>query len=69
MEVQVKRNGVDTIKLPLNAAKYSNKVMAEHGLSFSYGNVAALGLRVGDTFTYKGEEYTLNQVELSLIQI
>ncbi|WON94756.1 phage tail protein [Sphingobacterium sp. UGAL515B_05] len=63
MEVQVKRNGVDTIKLPLNAAKYSNKVMAEHGLSFSYGNVASLGLRVGDTFTYKGEEYTLNQVE------
>jgi len=63
MEFQVKRNGVDTIKLPLNAAKYSNKVMAEHGLSFSYGNVASLGLRVGDTFTYKGEEYTLNQVE------
>ncbi len=63
MEVQVKRNGVDTIKLPLNAAKYSNKVMAEHGLSFSYSNVATLGLRVGDTFTYKGEEYTLNQVE------
>jgi len=63
MEVQVKRNGVDTIKLPLNGAKYSNKVMAEHGLSFSYGNVASLGLRVGDTFTYKGEEYTLNQVE------
>lgn len=63
MEVQVKRNGVDTIKLPLNAARYSNKVMAEHGLSFSLGNVAALGLRVGDTFTYKGEEYTLNQVE------
>ncbi len=63
MEVQVKRNGVDTIKLPLNAAKYSNKVMAEHGLSFSLGNVASLGLRVGDTFTYKGEEYTLNQVE------
>jgi len=63
MEVQVKRSGVDTIKLPLNAAKYSNKVMAEHGLSFSYGNVASLGLRVGDTFTYKGEEYTLNQVE------
>lgn len=63
MEVQVKRNGVDTIKLPLNAATFSNKVMAEHGLSFSYGNVASLGLRVGDTFTYKGEEYTLNQVE------
>ena len=63
MEVQVKRNGVDTIKLPLNTAKYSNKVMAEHGLSFSYSNVASLGLRVGDTFTYKGEEYTLNQVE------
>lgn len=63
MEVQVKRNGVDTIKLPLNAAKYSNKVMAEHGLSFSLGNVATLGLRVGDTFTYKSEEYTLNQVE------
>lgn len=63
MEVQVKRNGVDTIKLPLNAAKYSKKVMAEHGLSFSYSNVASLGLRVGDTFTYKGEEYTLNQVE------
>lgn len=63
MEVQVKRNGVDTIKLPLNAAKFSNKVMAEHGLSFSLGNVASLGLRVGDTLTYKGEEYTLNQVE------
>jgi len=63
MEVQVKRNGVDTIKLPLNDAKYSNKVMAEHGLSFSIGDVASLGLRVGDTFTYKGEEYTLNQVE------
>lgn len=63
MEVQVKRNGVDTIKLPLNAAKYSKKVMAEHGLSFSIGDVASLGLRVGDTFTYKGEEYTLNQVE------
>jgi len=63
MLVQVKRNGVNTVQLPLNAAKYSNKVMAEHGLSFSYGNVASLGLRVGDTFTYKGEEYTLNQVE------
>ncbi|QQT44904.1 Uncharacterised protein [Sphingobacterium multivorum] len=63
MEVQVKRNGENTVRLPLNAAKYSNKVMAEHGLSFSYGNVASLGLRVGDTFTYKGEEYTLNQVE------
>jgi len=63
MEVQVKRNGENTVRLPLNAAKYSNKVMAEHGLSFSYENVASLGLRVGDTFTYKGEEYTLNQVE------
>ncbi|MFE2860984.1 phage tail protein [Sphingobacterium multivorum] len=63
MEVQVKRNGVNVVQLPLDAAKYSNKVMAEHGLSFSYGNVASLGLRVGDTFTYKGEEYTLNQVE------
>ncbi|QQT43342.1 phage minor structural protein, N-terminal region [Sphingobacterium multivorum] len=63
MEVQVKRNGADTIKLPLNDARYSKKVMAEHGLSFSYSNVASLGLRVGDTFTYKGEEYTLNQVE------
>ena len=63
MEVQVKRNGENTVRLPLNAAKYSNKVMAEHGLSFSYSNVASLGLRVGDTFTYKGEEYTLNQVE------
>ncbi|WP_333577866.1 phage tail protein [Sphingobacterium sp.] len=63
MEVQVKRNGVNVVQLPLNAARYSNKVMAEHGLSFSYGNVASLGLRVGDTFTYKGEEYTLNQVE------
>lgn len=63
MEVQVKRNGVDTIKLPLNAARYSKKVMAEHGLSFSLENPAALGLRVGDTLTYKSEEYTLNQAE------
>jgi len=63
MKVQVKRNGVDIIMLPLNAAKYSNKIMAEHGLSFSYDNVASLGLRVGDTILYKGEEYTLNQVE------
>lgn len=63
MEVQVKRNGVDTVKLPLNLAKYSKKVMAEHGLSFSLGNVASLVLRVGDTIMYKGEEYTLNQVE------
>ncbi|MCW8314222.1 hypothetical protein K7A41_23555 [Sphingobacterium sp. InxBP1] len=63
MLVQVKRNGVNTVQLPLNAAKFSDKVMAEHGLSFSIGNVSALGLRVGDTLTYKGEEYTLNQVE------
>ncbi|WP_312189723.1 phage tail protein, partial [Sphingobacterium sp.] len=63
MKVQVKRNGVNTIELPLNAATFSNKVMAEHGLSFSLGDVATLGLRVGDTLMYKGEEYTLNQVE------
>lgn len=63
MKAQVKRNGIDTVKLPLNAATFSNKVMAEHGLSFSLGDVASLGLRVGDTLMYKGEEYTLNQVE------
>jgi len=63
MLVQVKRNGVNTIQLPLNASTFSNKVMAEHGLSFSLGDVATLGLRVGDTLMYKGEEYTLNQVE------
>ncbi len=63
MKVQVKRNGTNTIQLPLNAATFSNKVMAEHGLSFSLGDVSTLGLRVGDTLMYKGEEYTLNQVE------
>jgi len=60
MKIQIKRKGINPIEIPLNAGVYANKVMAEHLLSFSFQSSKLLDLVVGDTLTYKGEEYTLN---------
>ncbi|MCL7987725.1 phage tail protein [Sphingobacterium sp. lm-10] len=60
MNIQVYRRNVPTIELPLNAATYTRKLMAEHELVFSFATPVNLDLRVGDTLTYKGELMTLN---------
>ncbi|PVH27013.1 phage tail protein [Sphingobacterium corticibacter] len=60
MNIQVYRRNVPTIELPLNAAIYTRKLMAEHELVFSFATPVNLDLRVGDTLNYKGELMTLN---------
>ncbi|MGJ1321445.1 phage tail protein [Sphingobacterium faecium] len=61
MNIQVKRQGIDTVELPLNESTFTKKVMGEHNLAFSIVSVTKLDLRIGDTLTYKGELLTINQ--------
>lgn len=61
MNIQVKRKGIDTVELPLNESTFTKKVMGEHNLAFSIVTAEKIDLRIGDTVTYKGETFTINQ--------
>ena len=61
MEIQVKRDGVNTIQLPLNKSTFNKKLMGEHNLVFSFEAGSKLDSRIGDTIDYKGEIFTINQ--------
>ena len=60
-KVQIYRNGVATIELPLQDAVFTRALQGDHKLVFSLRSPAMLDLRIGDTLTYKGEVMTINR--------
>lgn len=61
MKIQVLRGQSAGVEIPLNASTFTNKIMGEHSLAFSFKSSVDLDIRVNDTIIYKGELYTLNQ--------
>ncbi|MDR6734161.1 phage tail protein [Sphingobacterium sp. 2149] len=61
MKIQVYRGQDEGAEIPLNSSTFTNKIMAEHSLAFSFKSSLDLDIKVNDTLNYKGEVLTLNE--------
>ncbi|OYD41151.1 phage tail protein [Sphingobacterium cellulitidis] len=61
MKVQVFRQGIEIIKLPLERSVFSRKLMGDHTLAFSLQEPSKLDLMIGDHLVYQNEVLTINK--------
>lgn len=61
MKIQVLRQGVETIRLPLEKSVFTRKLMGDHNLAFSFQSTTMLDLKVGDSLIYQNEVMSINK--------
>ena len=61
MKIQVNRNNTPTIELSLEKALYTDVLMGEHSLVFTFSSSDVLDIQIGDTVTYRGQLMTINK--------